>query len=198
MFPCTIPGINEAGRTEFGNLAGDKSATAAALRATGYQGERVVILNPTDNAAVSPLGLVTADLLTRAGMNVDLQAVDWGTMMQRRLSKARAEDGGWSIYHSSFPCIGLANPVLNTPMRGEGDKGWPGWYKSDEVERLTAQWLTASTALERQQTVDALQQVMLRDVPTLPLGIFYPRTAYRADLHGVLDGQVRFPWNMSR
>jgi peptide/nickel transport system substrate-binding protein len=198
MFPCTIPGMALRDSPQFGSLTNDKGAIAAALQATGYGGEKIVIINPSDNAAVSPLGLVTADLLQRAGLNVELQTVDWGTMMQRRLSRARSNAGGWSIYHSTFPCIGLANPVLNTPMRGEGDKGWPGWYSSDEVEKLTADWLAADTDANRHRLVEQLDQVMLRDVPTLPLGIFYPATAYRADIGGVLAGQVRFPWNIFR
>ena len=196
MFPCTVSGIREA-EGSFGTLDRPRSI-AEALEATGYAGERVAIINPTDNAAIAPLGMVTADLLQRAGLNVDLQSMDWGTMTQRRLSKAGPEAGGWSIYHSSWPCIGISTPVTNTPMRGEGETGWPGWYRSEAVERLTVDWLAADGEKERAGLVDAIQQVTLHDVPTLPLGIFYPRTAYRTDLQGLLAGQVRFPWNIRR
>ena len=38
----------------------------------------------------------------------------------------------------------------------------------------------------------------LREVPTLPLGVYFPRTAHRAELTGVLGGSVRYPWNVRR
>ena len=67
MFPCPIPGVAEIGRDQFGSLAGDPARTREALRATGYAGANVVILNPADSPALAPLGPVTADLLKRAG-----------------------------------------------------------------------------------------------------------------------------------
>ena len=154
----------------------------AALRATGYNGEKVVILNPADSPALAPLGPVTADLLQRAGLNVDLQDMDWGTLLQRRMSKAAPEAGGWSIFHSTWPSIAIANPVLNTTIRGEGATGWPGWFESAEMERLTAAWLDATAEPERQRLQDAIHELALREVPTLPLGVYFPHTAYRTEL----------------
>ena len=61
----------------------------AALAASGYRGERVVIINPTDFPLIGPHGQVTADLLRRMGMNVDLAESDWGTVVQRRVRRSR-------------------------------------------------------------------------------------------------------------
>ncbi|WP_421991291.1 hypothetical protein [Roseococcus sp.] len=169
-----------------------------ALRATGYAGEKVVILNPADSPALAPLGPVTADLLKRAGLNVDLQDMDWGTLLQRRLSKSASDQGGWSIYHSTWPSIAIANPVLNTTIRGEGASGWPGWYESAEMERLTGEWLDTTADADRDRLQTSIHELALRDVPTLPLGVYFPHTAYRSDLTGVLGGSVRYPWNVRR
>ena len=46
---------------------------------------------------------------------------------------------GRGIYHSTWPSTAIANPVLNTTIRGEGAAGWPGWFASAEMERLTAE-----------------------------------------------------------
>jgi peptide/nickel transport system substrate-binding protein len=198
MFPCTIPGIEEIGRDTFSNLASNPARMAEALKATGYTGERVVVINPADNTSIAPLSQVTAERLRRAGLNVDLQDMDWGTLLQRRLSKAPADQGGWSIYHSTWPSIAIANPILNTTVRGDGASGWPGWYESAEMERLTSEWLSASSDADRNRLVSEAHALALRDVPSLPLGIFYPKTAYRAELQGVLGGSVRYPWNVRR
>lgn len=198
MFPCTIPGIAESGTGVMGTLGEDATKVAAALRATGYKGERVVVINPADSVAIAPLSAVTADLLKRAGLNVDLQDMDWGTMLQRRLSRAPVEAGGWSIYHSTWPSIAIANPVLNTTVRGDGAAGWPGWFGNAEIEEKTAQWLAADTDAERAGLTAGIHAVALREVPSVPLGIYFPRTAYRSDLSGVLGGSVRYPWNVRR
>lgn len=196
MFPCTIPGIGEDGREVMGTLGA--AGMAAALKATGYAGERVVVINPADSVAISPLSAVTADMLKRAGLNVDLQDMDWGTMLQRRLSKAPVEAGGWSIYHSTWPSIAISNPVLNTTIRGDGAAGWPGWFGNAEIEAMTAGWLDADTDADRTRQTDGIHRVALREVPSVPLGIYFPRTAYRSDLTGVLGGSVRYPWNVRR
>lgn len=198
MFPCPIPGVEEVGRDRFGRLAGDAGAMREALRATGYNGEKVVILNPADSPALAPLGPVTADLLKRAGLNVDLQDMDWGTLLQRRMSKAPSSQGGWSIFHSTWPSIAIANPVLNTTIRGEGATGWPGWFENAEMERLTASWLASTEQAEQTRLQGEIHDLALREVPTLPLGVYFPHTAYRADLTGVLGGSVRYPWNVRR
>ena len=43
-------------------------------------------------------GKVTPRFMRRVGMNVDYQAVDWGTIMQRRTSKNSAKQGGRNMF----------------------------------------------------------------------------------------------------
>ena len=124
--------------------------------------------------------------------------MDWGTLLQRRLSKAAPEAGGWGIFHSTWPSIGIANPVLNTTIRGEGSTGWPGWFENAEIERLTSEWLYATDPAEQMRLTRAVHDLALAEMPTLPLGVYFPQTAYRAELSGVLGGSVRYPWNVKR
>lgn len=198
MFPCTIPGIEEIGRGQFGRLIGKPAEMREALRATGYNGEKVVILNPADNATLAPLGPITAQALQTAGMNVELVDMDWGTLLQRRNNRTPTATGGWSLYHTTWPSIAIANPVLNTTIRGEGATGWPGWFESAEMERLTAAWLDATDSAEQARLFGEVHALAMREVPTLPLGIYFPKTAYRNEITGVLGGSVRYPWNVRR
>ena len=198
MFPCNIPGTGKVDGSAFGRLVGDKAKISAALKATGYAGEKVVIINPTDSADLAPLGLITADVLARAGMNVDLQSMDWGTMLTRRASMEPVDKGGWSIYHSSWPSISLSDPMQNVTMRGNGKSGWPGWYGSEEMERLVAEWINAPTEAEQTKLMNSIHALALNDVPSLPLGIYYTIMVYRTDLKDVLGGSVRYPWSVNR
>ena len=59
------------------------------LAAAGYRGERVVLLMPTDVPRFKSLAEVTADLLRKLGMNVELRSMDMATVVQRRVKRSR-------------------------------------------------------------------------------------------------------------
>ena len=85
MFVCGTP---------FGSLAGSelqsKSSMKKAqdlLKASGYDGTPIVLMKPTDLASIQKLPDVAAQLLRQAGFKVDLQAMDWQTLVGRRAKK---------------------------------------------------------------------------------------------------------------
>ena len=49
-------------------------------------------------------------LLQRIGMNIDMQALDWGSVVQRRASREPIDKGGWSIFHTNLGGIGNVSP----------------------------------------------------------------------------------------
>ncbi|WP_426959899.1 ABC transporter substrate-binding protein [Muricoccus radiodurans] len=196
MFPCGIPFVQEAGAGVMNRTSIEQSR--AAVRAAGYAGEKVVIINPGDFPSIGPLGEITADLLKRIGMNVDLQTMDWGTVVQRRTSKAPADQGGWSIFHTWSTSVTMVNPPLNFYMRGQGQSGWFGWYENAEIERLTDAWAGATTDAEQQAIFDAIQKEAFEGVPMVPLGQFFPMTAYRNTLRDIIPSTNCYPWNVRR
>ena len=196
MFPCGMPGVKELGKDMLGSL--DLAAAKQAVKDAGYKGERIVILNPTDIASIHPHGLVTADLLRKLGMNVDLQDTDWGTVVQRRVSKEPVDKGGWSIAHTNWPAVSIENPATNATTRGLGKTGWWGWYEDARMEELVAQWLSAGSEAEAQSLFDAVHRRALEQVPTIPLGQSFRDGAVRADLQGMLKGSVNMFWNVRR
>jgi peptide/nickel transport system substrate-binding protein len=46
--------------------------------------------------------------------------------------------------------------------------------------------------------MDAIQAIAFEDVPTIPLGQYFPRTAMRSNLTGFLPGAAAVPWNIRR
>ncbi|MFC4667143.1 ABC transporter substrate-binding protein [Seohaeicola nanhaiensis] len=195
-FPCGLPGVNELGEGIIASLNIEEAKQA--LKDAGYNGEKVVILNPTDIASIHPHGLITADILTKIGMNVDLQDTDWGTVVQRRVSKEPVENGGWSIAHTNWPAISIDNPATNATTRGLGEKGWWGWYKDDEMEETVAAWLSAQSDEEAQQLFDKAHARALDQVPTVPLGQTFQDGAVRSNLTGLLQASVSLFWNVDR
>lgn len=70
------------------------------VAASGYNGERTVLLVPSDFPTLKALGDVGADMLKRIGMNVDAQYADWGSVLQRLAKADAVEQGGWSLFHT--------------------------------------------------------------------------------------------------
>ena len=176
------------------DIAGAKKLIEAAK----YGGEKIVIINPTDFPSIQPFGEITYATLKKLGLNVELVETDWGTVVQRRASKKPIDQGGWSIFHTWWEGISLYNPAVNPIILGQGLKGWFGWYKSDAMMALNADWLTAPTAADRHAIGAKMQALAFHDVPTVPLGQFYIRTAYRSTLSGIIDGASPYPWSVRR
>ncbi len=197
MFPCGLPGVNELGAGIM-KQPPDLKAARAAIEASGYKGEKIVMLHAADHPLIAPLGDITADLLKRLGLNVDVQTMDWGTVVQRRTSKEPVERGGWSIFHTNWPGSSVTNPAENLYIRGAGASGWFGWHDSPEMESLTAQWLASTDEGQAQKLLDDIQRSALNTVPVVPLGQIIPKTAYRSNLQGILTASSPLFWNVRR
>ena len=194
LFPCGTPFGTQKGASV---MQGDLDAGRKLLKEAGYAGQKVVIVTPTDNV-IGPCGEVTYDLLKKLGMNVELQETDWGTVMQRRNSRKPVDAGGWSIIHTVWPSDGIYTPTTSAILRGQGDKGWFGWFANDKIEQLNTDFLNAKDQAARLTITDTIQQEAFTQVPTIPLGLFYIRSAYRADLTNMVEGQAPFFWSVQR
>ena len=193
------PGTPMASTRGVEALTGPRSAETAKrlLLEAGYKGERVVLLNPGDYPRISALALVAADMLQRCGMNVDVQTIDWGSVIRRRASKASPESGGWSVFFTTLTGADFANPASNPALRGNGADGWFGWPTAPKLEALRDQWLAADTDAARKAIAADIQAQAFKDVPFLPLGQFFQPTAMSRGLTGELQGMPLF-WNVRR
>src|SRR4029077_16266830 len=75
-------------------------AVKAMLDDAGYHGERLGLSHNNAQPFYNSASLVVADALSRIGMKIDDQAMDWGTVLQRRSSKQPLDKGGWSLFVS--------------------------------------------------------------------------------------------------
>ncbi|MBN8871422.1 MAG: ABC transporter substrate-binding protein [Rhodospirillales bacterium] len=193
LFTCGLPYGQEIGAPL---MTGDLDAARAELKAAGYAGEKVVILNPADVPSISPFGHVTRDYFIKLGLNVEFVDTDWGTLVQRRGNKNAPDQGGWSVFHTWWIGTSVANPALSTIIRGLGAKGWAGWFTDEKIEALTGEWLVASDEKDRLRLADAIQKQAFDTVPTAPLGQFTINTAYRKALTGMVEGTSPYPWGL--
>jgi len=158
------------------------------LAAAGYNGERIVFLGVADVSELQAISQVTADALTRAGLNLDHQVLDWGTVVQRRASRESPDKGGWHIMHSGFGGADMLNPATNVPLRGNGAKAWFGWPDIPRLEELRDAWMAAAD-IDQQKAIATQMQLTLWDqVPFIPLGLIRRPTAWRTSLAQVSTG----------
>lgn len=196
MMPCGAPDISENGQAEMPELS--DAAAKQAVAASGYNGERTVVMAPMDYPQLGTFGQVAADMLKRIGMNVDFQPMDSATMGQRYTNRESVEKGGWSLFMTSGSMPSMLNPALNSYIRGQGPKGWIGWYEKPEIELIAQQWLDESAGVSQRELFDRMQRVLFADPPFLPLGQYGVYAARGRDISGILDGSGSYPWNVRR
>ena len=168
------------------------------IKESGYKGEKIVIIDATDQPIVHAQSLLTLDMLKKLGLNAEVQAGDWGTLITRRAVKEPVEKGGWSIFHTWLVGPDMVNPAVNFPIRGTGDKAWFGWPTDPKIEELREAWFNATDAAASKKAASAVQQRAFEFVPFIPTGQFILPTAFRSNISGVIIAPIAFLWNIEK
>jgi peptide/nickel transport system substrate-binding protein len=169
------------------------AAAKALLKEAGYDGKPVVLLYPADFAVLNKFPPVMAQLLKQAGFNVDMQAMDWTTMMMRRTSKAPSDKGGWNLFMTGWAPGDTMNPMYFAPLTGNGEKGWFGWPADDKLEQLKDEFMVATDLAQRKKIAAAIQLETYQSALMAPLGNF---DLYSVIRKGVVSGVVPAPVNV--
>jgi peptide/nickel transport system substrate-binding protein len=176
----------------------DFEATKRALSAAGYKGERVALMSPSDIVVLKGMCDVAADALKRAGMNVDYQVMDWGSVVQRRAKKDPIDQGGWNIFITTWTGDDHFNPVGHVFLRGQGaEAGIMGWPRSERIEALREEWIEAPNVDEQKRLAAEIQKQAFIDVPYVPLGQLRGLTVHRKNITGIQVGWPMF-WGVKR
>ncbi|WP_159994674.1 ABC transporter substrate-binding protein [Roseomonas sp. 18066] len=176
---------------------GQLDRAKALLREAGRASAPARVLGATDIPAIAAVAPVAADLLQRAGFEVDFAQSDWGTLLQRRTSREPLEKGGWSAFISGFTAYDFADPATHPLLRGNGLDGYLGWPTVPALEALRERWFAAPDEAGRRGIAAEIQRLALEEVIYVPTGTGRPRTALRAELQDRVPGFPLF-WNLRR
>ena len=196
FFPPTSPLASDAGMSAVTSTR-DYPAVKKALETAGYQGEKVVIMVPSDQPTNKALSDVAADMLKRVGVNVDYQSTDWGMVVQRRALTKPPAEGGWNLFVTGFSGLDFFTPASHLPLRGNGKSAWFGWPSDPKIEELRTAWFNAPDLDAQKKIGVEIQLEAFQSVPYYPLGIAQLPTAFRKDITGVPEGFPIF-WNVRR
>jgi peptide/nickel transport system substrate-binding protein len=197
FFTCGTPMATDAGSQA---LTGKRDVERAKklVAEAGYKGEKIVVLDAVDQPVAHSQALVVTDLMKKLGLTVELQAMDWGTLVTRRASMEPIDKGGWNIFCTGWVGADLIDPAENLSLRTNGKKGHFGWPTDDKIESLRTEWLKATTLDDRKRLAAAIQQRAFEVVPYLPTGQWKPVTAYRKNVQGIVNAPAFLMWNVEK
>lgn len=194
LFGCSTPL-----KTDVGAVKPDLEMAKKLLKESGYKGEKIVIMAPTDLASIAQLPLVSAPILRSIGLNIDLQSMDWQTLVGRRAKTDGIDQGGWHIFHTAWGTADMMNPIANAGVKGLGKEGgWFGWTADPEIEKLRDAYARETDLAKQKEIAAAVQKRAYEMVHYIPLGEYFQPTAYRKNIEGLLPSPAFVLWNVEK
>ena len=72
------------------------------IKDAGYDGTPIVLMHSTDLKVLTNLAPVAKSLLEKGGFKVDMQSMDWQSVVARRAKKDPPSQGGWNAMITSW------------------------------------------------------------------------------------------------
>jgi peptide/nickel transport system substrate-binding protein len=198
LIVCGAPLENDGGSAMLKDYNPKKALQL--MKEAGYKGEPITVLSATDHVTITPATQVLIQAMRDAGLNVDAQAMDWGSVVSRRSKKEPPAQGGWNIFVTTSGGVSGADPILHTWLGAACDKGLVGWPCDPEVEKLRNAYGFAQTPEEKKKVARDLQARAIEQVVYIPFGQWTQPLAYRADrIDGIVPNTgLPILWNISK
>jgi len=176
----------------------DFEKSKALLKEAGYDGTPVVLMQSTTLPVLTNTAPVTKQLLEQGGFKVDMQSMDWQTLVTRRTKKEPASQGGWNIFHTFSVAADILNPIADSYMVANGDKAWFGWPTDPEMEKLRDAYAKETDPAKAKELAHAVQNRALETAQYGWIGQWYGPGAMRANVTGWLKAPVPVMWNVEK
>lgn len=178
------------------DLPADHSiATArAALAKTGYANEPVVVMVATDIEVPRVASTILASRLAGAGFRVDVQAMDWATLLQRR-----AQRTGWSVYGVHALGLDLQSPLTNSAINGNC-QGVPsvGFLCEQALTPLFEAFAQAATPADQKAVAGQIQALVTGQALAATFGQFAQPAAFRTNVSNVIASAIPLFWQVEK
>jgi peptide/nickel transport system substrate-binding protein len=181
LFTCDTPLASTVGMD--GLIEGNVAKAKELLAEAKYDGTPVVMPQPTDLGVIKQLAPVAKAQLEKAGFKVDVQPMDWQSMVTRLISKkGPPSEGGWNAYGTSWSQIDILDPLMTPNLAATCEKARSGWPCDAELEKLRDNFVRAETPADKKAAADAVQAYAMKVVTHVPLGEWYGVFAVRENV----------------
>jgi peptide/nickel transport system substrate-binding protein len=183
FFICGSPNDTSAGAEPFRKP--DLAKARQLLAESGYKGEKVVVLVPSDVTYLNAEALMTVQALKSIGMNVDAQTMDWASIGARRAKKDAPAHGGWNIYVTVAGQFDVNSPITNAYLSPSCGNSLPGWPCDKQLDELRTAWIKETVPAKRKHLLDEFQARAYQAVPYVNVGQYSAAIAARSSLKGL-------------
>jgi peptide/nickel transport system substrate-binding protein len=196
MFICDTPFATDEGGEVL--ISSDVERSKQLLQEAGYDGTPVVLMHSTDLQVLANLAPVAKQLLEKGGFTVDMQSMDWQTLVSRRAKKEPPSEGGWNAFLTNWVAADVLNPISTAGLIASCDTAWFGWPCDEQLEQLRADFAKATDPARQVELAHQIQARALEVGTHGYVGQWYQPIAHRDNVVGMLNGPAPFFWNVSK
>ncbi|MDB4894757.1 MAG: peptide transporter [Firmicutes bacterium] len=157
----------------------------ALLAEAGYDGRPIRLLTTKEYDYQYKTAVVAKQQMEEAGFKVDMQVVDWATLVQRRANPDLYDIFTTAILFSPLP---TAENVFLSPA-------WPGWWQSTNLQQHVDAFNAEVDPARQKAQWDEVQRVFWEEIPVIHLGDYFNLHAKRRELKGYQSMPNVFFWN---
>ena len=129
------------------------------LQEAGYKGEPIRFMTTQEYKWMYDFALVTKQQLEDAGMTIDLQVVDWATLVKRRNNSKE--------YDAFTTGIGPQYDPTNSNVLS---CSWPGWTCDEEIQSIKATMIKETDQKKRFALWEQMHKAFYEKVPVIRYG----------------------------
>ncbi|WP_250265618.1 ABC transporter substrate-binding protein [Rhodovastum atsumiense] len=169
----------------------NRARAARMLQDSSYRGEKLILLAAADQPGLAAQGRVVADAWSRIGLDVEYRVLppDPGGLSPARLGTI---EEGWHALSDAIPGVAALTPATCSSLAFPARPGQQGPGGLAALDRLRQSWLGTSDTAMQKEICRQMQTLALETVPSIPTGVFFQPTAYRASLLDVPRGFPQF------
>jgi peptide/nickel transport system substrate-binding protein len=196
MFVCDAPYSTTAGFDDkyTGNIAKAKEL----LKEGGYDGTPVVLMHSTDLYVLTNMAPVAKAAMEKIGMKVDMQSMDWQTLVSRRAKKDPPDKGGWNALITSTGGVDSLDPLTYSFIGANCEKAWFGWPCDAEITKLRQAFADETDEAKRKEIVEKIQLRAAENPTHAFLGQYITAAAMRRNITGAVPSPVPVFWNIEK